>query len=61
MYNTGERSEPEKKNNNKIKITFGPPLLPRKRQHKTPPLTNFGGGGSGPLPPPLPLDQRMKF
>ena len=48
MYNTGERSEPEKK---KIKTTFGPPLLPIKYPHKTPPLTNLRGGGRTPGPP----------
>ena len=37
MYNTGERSEPEKKS------TFDPPLLPIKYQHKTPPLINLMG------------------
>ena len=55
MYNTVERSEPEKNYNNKIKITFGPPLLPSKHPHKTPPLTNLrgrGGGGPDPCPPP---------
>ena len=46
MYNTGERSEPEKKS---LKKTFGPPLLPIKYPHKTPPLTNLGEGGGGPL------------
>ena len=50
LYNTGERSEPEKKDNNKLKTTFGPPLLHVliKPLHKTPPLTNIRGGGSGP-------------
>ena len=49
MYNTGERSEPEK-NKNKIKTTFGPPLL----STQDPTSDKFqGGGGSGPPPPPL--------
>ena len=40
---------------NKIKTTFGPPLLrlPIKYPHKTPPLTNLrGGGGPDPRSPP---------
>ena len=41
MYNADKQSEPEK---NKIKTTFGPPLLPIKCPHKTPPLTNLRGG-----------------
>ena len=47
IYNTctGERSEPEKTYKNKIKTTFGPPLLPIKCPHKTPPLKNLRGGG----------------
>ena len=44
MYDTGERSEPEKNYQNKIKTTFGPPILPIKPPHKTPPLTNLRGG-----------------
>ena len=44
LYNTGERSEPEKIVNNKLKTTFGPPLLLIKPLHKTPPLTNLRGG-----------------
>ena len=40
MYNT---CEPEKNYKNKIKTTFGPPLLPIKYQHKTSPLTNLRG------------------
>ena len=44
--------EQEKNYNNKIKITFGPPLLPSKHQHKTPPLKNLGVGGvRTPAPP----------
>ena len=54
MYNTGERSEPEKKLYKKIKTTFRPPLLP-KHPCKTPPLTNLrGGGGPDPRSPPPP-------
>ena len=52
LYNTGERSEPEKNVNNKLKTTFGPPLL-LKPLHKTRPLTNLRGG------PPPPLDPRL--
>ena len=44
MYYTGGQSEPEKK---KIKATLGPPLLPIKYPHKTPPLSNLEGGGGG--------------
>ena len=36
----------QKKYNNKIKTTFGPPLLTNKHPHKTPPLTNLGGGSA---------------
>ena len=53
MYNTGERSEPEKK---RLKITFRPPLLPIKYPQKTPPLTNLRGGSGPPVPP---LDPRI--
>ena len=60
LYNTGERSEPEKNYNIKIKTTFGPPLLPIKHPCKTPPLTNLRGGG-GPDPRFPPLDPRMSF
>ena len=56
LYNTGERSEPEKNYKNKIKTTFGTPLLPIKYPHKTPPLTNLRGG---PDPRSPPLDPRM--
>ena len=31
----------------KVKTTFGPPLLPIKLPHWTPPLTNLRGGGGG--------------
>ena len=40
-----------KVDNNKVNTTVGPPLLPIKPLHKTPPLTNLRGGGvrnSGP-------------
>ena len=56
MYNTGERSEPEKNHKNKIKTTFEPPLLPIKYPHKTPPLINLRGVRT---PGPPPLDPRM--
>ena len=52
IYNTGERSEPEKNYKNKIKTTFGTPLLPIKYPHKSPPLTNLRGVRT-PGPPPL--------
>ena len=42
-----------------LKTTFGPPLLPIKYPHKTPPLTNLRGGGPDPRSPPL--DPRMDF
>ena len=58
MYNTGERSEPEKNYKNMIKTTFNPPLLPIKYPHKTPPLEKSQGGG-GPDPRSPPLDPRM--
>ena len=51
IYNTGERSEPEKNYNNKIKTTIGPPLLRLKHPHKTPPLTNLRGGPDPRSPP----------
>ena len=61
MYNIGERREPEKNYKNKIKTTFGPPLLPIKYPHKTPPLKNLRGGGGVRTPgPPPPLDPRME-
>ena len=56
MYNTGERSELDKKYSNMIKATFEPPLLPTEYPHKTPPLTNIKGG---PVPTSPPLDPRM--
>ena len=43
-----------KKYNNKIKTTFGPPLLPINHLHKTPPLTNLRGGGVSEPPGPPP-------
>ena len=44
VFNTGERSEPEKFDyHKKVKPTFGPPLLPIKPPHWTPPLTNLSG------------------
>ena len=51
------RAKRARKNyNNKIKTSFGPPLLPINHLHKTPPLTNLGGGSGPPVPP---LDPRM--
>ena len=41
VFNTGERSEPEKFDYKKVKTTFGPPLLPIKPPHGTPSLTNL--------------------
>ena len=51
MYNTGERSKPEKNYNKKRKTTFGSPLLPIKHPCKTPPLTNLRGGPDPRSPP----------
>ena len=56
MYNAGERSEPGKIDNNKVKTTVGHPLLRMKPLHKTPPLTNLMGG----LDPPPPMDPRLQ-
>ena len=42
MFNTGERSEPEKIDYKKVKTTFGPLLLPIKPPHWTLHLTNLG-------------------
>ena len=62
MYNTGERNEPEKNYKNKIKSTFGSPLLPIKYPHKTPPLKNLrGGGGPDPRSPPPPSGSAHDF
>ena len=41
VFNTGERSEPEKFDYKKVKTTFGPPLLQINPPHWTPPLTNL--------------------
>ena len=43
----------QKKNDNKVNTTVGPPLLPIKPLHKTPPLTNLRGGGVSGTPVPL--------
>ena len=45
VFNTGERSEPEKFDYKyiKVKTTFVPPLIPIKPPHWTPPLTNLSG------------------
>ena len=51
------RAKRARKKYNKIKTTFGPPLLPINHLHKTPPLTNLRGGVRTPGPPPL--DPRM--
>ena len=48
----------QKKNDNKVNTTVGPPLLPIKPLHKTPPLTNLRGGGMSGTPVP-PLDPRL--
>ena len=48
VFNTGE---PEKFDYEKVKTTFGPPLLPIKHPHWTPPLTNLRGGGPDHAPP----------
>ena len=60
MYDTGERSE--KIYQNKIKTTFGPPLLhvPIKPPHKTP-TSDKSQGGPDPRSPPPPLDPRMPW
>ena len=48
----------QKKNvNNKLKTTFGPPLLLIKPLHNTPPLTNLRGVRT---PSPPPLDPRLR-
>ena len=38
-------SDASQKKNNKVNTTVGPPLLPIKPLHKTPPLTNLRGAG----------------
>ena len=48
----------KKIDNNKVKTTVGPPLLPMKSLHKTPPLTNLRGVRT---PGPPPLDPRLNF
>ena len=57
LNNIGERSGSEKFDNNTVKTTVGPPLLPTKPLCKTQPLTNLIGGGVGFQPlrntPPL--------
>ena len=52
VFDTGEQSEPEKFDYKKVTTTFGPPLLPIKPPHWTPPLTNLRGV-SRPLLPML--------
>ena len=53
MYNYGERSEPEKNYNNKIKTTFGPPSPTHQTSTRDPgpPLTNLKVGVRTPGPP----------
>ena len=58
VFNTGERSEPEKFDYKKVKTTFGPPLLPIKPPHWTPPLTNLMGV-SRPCPSYLCLRRKL--
>ena len=49
MYNTGERSEPEKKNYNKIKTPLDP-ISYASNIHPRPHLWQISGGGGGPDP-----------
>ena len=51
LYNTGERSEPEKNDNNKIKQQLDPLFYPSSL-YKRPHLWQISGGGSGPPVPP---------
>ena len=57
VLNTGERSEQEKNYKNKIKTTFGPPLIPIKLSTQDP--TSDKSQGGVPTPGPPPLDPRM--
>ena len=61
VFNTGERSEPEKFDYKKVKTTFGPPLLPIKLPHWTPPLTNLRGCPDHPLLPRLEREACAQF
>ena len=45
QYWRAKRARKKKYINNNKKKTFGPPLLPIKHPHKTPPLTNLKGRG----------------
>ena len=51
LYNTGERSEPEKIDNNKVKTSVGPP--PTHQASTQDPTSDKSQGGSGPPVPPL--------
>ena len=60
MYDTGERSEPEKN----IKIRWKQPLDPLSypsNLHTRPHLWQISGGGGGPDPRSPPLDPRMLY
>ena len=61
VFNTGERSEPEKFDYKKEKTTFGPLLLPIKPPHWTPPLTNLRRCPNHPLLPMLEREDCAKF
>ena len=62
MFNTGERSEPEKFDYKKVKTTFEPPLQPINPQHLTPPLTNLRGDvQTMPLLPMLEKEAQAQF
>ena len=61
LYNTGERSEPEKIDNNKVKTSVGPP--PTHQASTQDPTSDKSQGGSGPPVPPSgsALDQVCVF
>ena len=61
VFNTGERSEPEKIDYEKVKTAFGPPLLPIKPPYWTPPLTNLRGCPDHPLLPMLKREACAQF
>ena len=60
VHNTGERSEPEKNYDNKIKTTIVP-LSYTSNIHTRPHLWQISGGGGGPDPRSPPLDPRMMY